>query len=405
MGFLERLFGGKPSKDKFAKIMTDALRQAGETGKLSYDPKEFRLVVEGEQRLLNLHNAYEDYCAAPKEGRPEVLKRYARATLSHLKEMPKEFSDARHDVLPTVRSRSYFEFARLQLQVQGEKDLPLPLHRVMAEHLAIALVYDLPESMRQIQEEELADWGVTFEQALAEAIDNLRKIAAQQFQVVKPGVWASPHRDNYDTARMLLNDVIREHSVKGEPVAMIPNRDTLLFTGTEDRIGLENMLALAEEGLSQSRPITGIPFRLNGASWEPYLPDRGHPLHQKFKLMWAKSLGMEYGDQSELLNSLHEKTRLDLFVASYSAIQKNDTGEIVSYSVWSKGVDTLLPRTDVIHFFVPNEESKGAVVATGDWDTVMRIVGHLMKPQGIYPERYRVSEFPSDAQLRQLSGK
>jgi hypothetical protein len=114
---------------------------------------------------------------------------------------------------------------------------------------------------------------------------------------------------------------------------------------------------------------------------------------------------MEYGDQGELLNSLHEKTGLDVFVASYSAIQKNDTGEIVSYSVWSKGVDTLLPRTDVIHFFVPNEESKGAVAATGDWDTVMRIVGHLMKPQGIYPERYRVSEFPTDAQLRQMSGK
>jgi hypothetical protein len=34
MGFFDKLFGGgKPSKDKFAKIMTDALRQAGETQK------------------------------------------------------------------------------------------------------------------------------------------------------------------------------------------------------------------------------------------------------------------------------------------------------------------------------------------------------------------------------------
>jgi len=402
MGFFDNLFGGKPSKDKFASIMTNALRQAGETQKLIYDPKDFRLVVEGgNQNFFNLHNVYNEYCSAPIENRKDALQRFVRSWFSYRKEVPPDFADAQPDVLPGIRSRSYYEFARLQLAAQGSTDFNWPL-QFLAEHLAVSLIYDLPESMMQVQQQSLNHWGVTFEQALEAAKQNLRSMSERRFEMLEQGVWASPYRDNYDTARMLLLDLIRAHPVQGDPVAMIPNRDTLLLTGSEDTTGLENLLKLAEEGLGQPRPITGIPFRLDGDTWQPFMPGSEHPLYQKFKLMWVKSMGMEYGDQQELLKSLYEKTGQDIFVASYSAMQKTDTGEIASYSVWSEGVDVLLPQTDLIHFFVCPDGDEGHIAGTASWEKVRQIAGELMEPQGMYPVRFRVRQFPSHEQLRRL---
>lgn len=44
----------------------------------------------------------------------------------------------------------------------------------------------------------------------------------------------------------------------------------------------------------------------------------------------------------------------------------------------------------------------GKLVAKAGWDRVLRVVGALMEPQGLYPERYRVRSFPSDEQLTDL---
>jgi hypothetical protein len=136
----------------------------------------------------------------------------------------------------------------------------------------------------------------------------------------------------------------------------------------------------------------------------PISPANGHPLYQKFRLAWVKSIGMEYSEQKELLDNLHQKTGQEIFVASYSALKRKDTGEIVSYAVWSKDVDTLLPRTDLVHFFVSKGENEGSIATSADWGCVMRVAGELLEPQGLYPERYRVRRFPSEEQLRLLGG-
>ncbi len=42
MGILDHLFG-PPSQDKFAQLVVDGIRQAGETSKIVYDRGQFRL--------------------------------------------------------------------------------------------------------------------------------------------------------------------------------------------------------------------------------------------------------------------------------------------------------------------------------------------------------------------------
>jgi hypothetical protein len=65
-----------------------------------------------------------------------------------------------------------------------------------------------------------------------------------------------------------------------------------------------------------------------------------------------------------------------------------------------KGVDSLLPRTDVIFFMDPALGTEAPPVAIARWEDVEKVVGELLVPaEGLYPERYRVRGFPSEEQL------
>jgi hypothetical protein len=109
---------------------------------------------------------------------------------------------------------------------------------------------------------------------------------------------------------------------------------------------------------------------------------------------------MEYNDQKELLDQIHQQKGNDVFVASYSAVQHKDSGRITSYSVWSDGVDTLLPETDDVVLLRANRGAqKVEVAAASSFERVRDVAGDLMQPLGTYPERYRVAGFPSEQQL------
>ena len=197
-----------------------------------------------------------------------------------------------------------------------------------------------------------------------------------------------------DAYRLLLLDSIRQMPVKGDHVAMVPNRDTLIVTGAEDEEGLKGMIALAKDALQQPRMISGLAFCLVGDEWLPWLPDASHPTYGELRTLQVQSHGQDYSEQKSLLDRLHEKTKQDIFVASFSAMEHKDTKELTTYCVWSRGVLALLPRTDLIAFV---QEGKDPLMAK--WDRVAEVVGHLMEPLDIYPQRFQVSDFPTDEQL------
>jgi hypothetical protein len=277
-------------------------------------------------------------------------------------------------------------------------------HRVVADALGAGLVYDLPASMMQVQQNHLDEWKVTFDQAFEVACHNLQQRSQDSLEQVERGVWMSAWRDNYDPSRMLLTDFIRAHKVTGDPVVMVPNRDTLLLAGVEDVEGLGKLAAMAEEAYDHPRAISGMAFRLGADDqWLPFLPEKNHLHYEKLKLLQVKSIGSDYGDQAEALNALHEKTGEDIFVASFSAVRKNDTGEIRSYCVWSEGVVAYLPRTDDIFFYRPKGNEGGDIFARVPWEQVQAALGEKIKPVGLYPERYLVEGFPSEEQIPLLA--
>jgi hypothetical protein len=293
---------------------------------------------------------------------------------------------------------------RLKAQVEGIASYEWP-HRIVAEHLAVGLVYDLPEAIMQVQQRHLSAWGLSLDEAFDVACENLLDISQHQWESPSPGVWVSPWRDNHDASRLILPDLLQTIAVQGDCVAMVPNRDTLLLSGSEDEPGLAHMANLAEKALDHARAITGLAFLLVDETWRPWLPDTEYPLHDRFHLLQLKSVGQDYAEQKRLLDALHEKSKLDLWVASYSAARNDHTWKLHSYCVWSQGVGTLLPQTEQVYFFVPKGDKDGDIVVRANWDRVQQVVGHLMERQDIYPVRYRVKAFPTKEQLALLQGE
>lgn len=398
MNLFDKVFG-PPSRDKFAQQVLEALRTAGDTRKVKYDSENFRLEFEADDGLAgisNLANFYAEHCKVPRAGRKQHLRHVVRGLLTVLKQVPQEFEDARHDLRPIVRSRSYLELLRFQPQLTNP-DVPLLPHHPVGEHLVAALVFDLPESMQSVSQDNLDQWGVTYFEAMETARHNLAETEFT-FAKIGDGLYASLTGDNYDASRLLLPQLIERLEVEGPHVAVVANRDTLLITGRDDEGGLGMLAAIAEKALDDPRPLCGIPVIMHGDEWATWAPEPDHPLAQKFRLLEVKTMSGEYADQQRLLQEWNEKRGEDVFVASYSGMQ-SPAGEVTSFCVWSEGVDSLLPQAHKVMLFRPETEQTIA----GDWEIVRRVAGGLLQPApDLYPPRYRAREFPSEAQLQEI---
>lgn len=394
--------GNQPSQDDFAKVVIARLREVGVTGEISYDPDEFQISVAGEKETtLFLHNTYREYSTVSSEDRPQVLRRFVRAWLQAHKSPPEEYADIQPDILPAVRSRSFFESARLRMEIGGNGDTFLP-YQTLGDDLGMGLVYDMPDAMKPVSNQELDLWGVTFYEVLEAARDNLRQL---QPMIIGPkdgeGVYVFATNDGYDSSRLILLELIRQFQVKGDYIAMAPGREMLIVAGSEDEAGLEAMVALAEKAFEQPRTVSGVALRLSGDEWESWMPEASHPLYDEFRLLRIRSHGQDYAEQKELLETLYEKIEKDVFVASFSVMKHEESDYRTSYCVWTKGTESLLPKTERI---ILGGENQDPIMAS--WEKVAEIVGDLMLPvEGMYPERYRVEIFPNPEQLAAMGNE
>ncbi len=401
MGLWDKL-KGKPTQKKFAEKLQAALTAAGDPRIARFDAKEFRIVFsdgEVEVGVLNLTNLYAEYCAVPRAHRAKRMSELVRATLSHLKEIPKDFSDASYDIRPRIWTKATFEQISLRAQLDGEPKVDWPMEAV-GDHLLLSLVYDLPESVRSISQDDLETWDVSYWEAREVAMNNL---AESEFVYASLGdeLYASNTGDSYDATRLVLVELIRQLDIKGQPVAMVPNRDTLLISGTDSEVGLRMMVEFAMKQLQeQPRPLIATPLVLNANDeWVDWLPDPNDEIFGQFQQMKLGWLQQEYHEQKEILEKLLEQQEIDEFVASYTVAEKE--GVLQSYCVWTNSVVSRLPQTDLVMLFDP--ETDASNLAT--WDAVQKTIPHLLESLDCYPPRYRVTSFPTSKQLFEMEAQ
>ena len=136
MGFLDRLFSSKPTRDQFAQIVLRDLANRGVTG-ARYDKEGFAIHVGAGANALFLDNTYANYRKGDKRQRAEALA-HLISGFAAKPEIPKDYATVRPNLMPIVRDASYSSLADLNLRSRGVTDLKPTLFRPLADGLAKA---------------------------------------------------------------------------------------------------------------------------------------------------------------------------------------------------------------------------------------------------------------------------
>ena len=392
------LFQFKPSLKKFAQALMAHAQHSSFAHPMYFDADRARILTgaNGDQ-IVNLTNLHKQYCDAARADRPRFLE-MCMAILRDTS-LPERFEDVRANLLPAVRARSYAESLRLSARFAGTA-LPGTSAAPLGEDVVTVIAVDDADSMSIVTATQLEAWGVSFAVASDVALDNLRAMPGGGFVRNPDGVMVGDWNDAYDSSRLLLSDVIHRAGIS-DPVAMIPTRDSILLAPAGDRRALLAMLALAHTASEeQGRTVSAAMYHFRNGSAQTYVPEDEEVAHCLAQLR-QRYLAEDYADQKTLLDDLHEKHDLDLFVASFMLAQDNHARQEFSLCTWSEGVDALLPKADRIALVRFNEQGEAQRAGTYDWDTVSAVAGHLMTPQpDTYPIRYRVTQFPDLALLK-----
>jgi hypothetical protein len=311
---------------------------------------------------------------------------------------PASYEQARTQLMPVVRKAS--DLGIVALSAAGAADDPdrrfRPATRPLAGELVVALVCDKPATMAYIGERELAQWQVTFEQALQDALDNLRGLPEHGgWQQIGQGVWSGEWGDAYDSSRILLPDLIHRVGVR-DPVAVVPFRNALMLTGAGNEAGIALMARVIEQQADDAqRWLSFQLLRLDNTQWLPHAPlvavDAWHRLN-------LRNAAAANESQKDLLDALHGRRGLDLSVASTRIMAREDLGTL-SFCVWPEDGAALLPRTEFIVFDKAGDAAGPLLVP---WAEAAGVVGDLMEPTEHVPERWCVRCFPDAAQWERL---
>jgi hypothetical protein len=204
---------------------------------------------------------------------------------------------------------------------------------------------------------------------------------------------------DYDNSRVLIPGLFASLDLDGDPAVCLPNRNFLLVTGSENQEGIQAMLKHAEEIVkTKSRPMNPAPLILKDGGIADFSVRENSPIFNDVERAKKFSALIYYQEQTEKLMKLYEQKGKSLFVVKYTLNQR-ETGGYESYSVWSKTVSALLPKTDSIAFFDPTKPESQRMLGLAKWEDVVRIAGDLFLDTQMFPARFYVSKFPSDEQL------
>ncbi len=396
-------------KDGFAQLIIRIFRDVGFTGPIRYEPERFRLVLgegKGEGELL-LGDAYSMYLDAPPSSRQQTAKRYVlsiRDVLEGRAQVPATFEAAKRQLLPEVTTRTQVELMNWHSREQGT-NASMVACRPLAEHLAIAVAYDLPESRATLDQRTFSSWGVTFDEALAVALDNLRLRTSPKFVLVSPGVYTADWGDSYDLSRLLMPELFSQLKLKGAPVVGVPNRDTLLVTGTDDDNGLLRIVDLVNSEIRRPRSMSPMLFVWRDGDWSVFVPSPKSravmPIlrQQKFAVVAA------YEIQAERLRPMLAKAGAQVTLPFIRVYEKDEPPTVITATAWVKGEAALLPQTDEVLFADQSRPKGDTIHGRVQWKLVLEAVGGLMDAQDCYPPRFLVRDFPSDQQLNEMGLK
>ena len=380
-------------------MLIQEARRAGVEAVFEYDAAEFTLKGNGMRTYLG--NFFDAYCQASPEHKKKLIGNFVETI--RLPQIPETFDEARTKLVTVIRERALFTFTDDELRIQGNQTGLGVAYEPVSTWYVKSLVIDFPQCVSVVTRENLKKWDVPFSEACELGVQRLRQCTSPKF-APENGYFAGKWNDDYDSSRVLLPEIFRGLPLDGDPVAVIPNRLTLLVTGSRQTAAIKAMLARAEEIMKTvARPQNPSPLIIRNGEVTDFFVEKSSPVFYEVQRA-HKIAELIYNDQQvALLDKVYKKTGKKMLVAK-CLLNKLPDGTYRSQCVWMKGVVSMLPKTDVVWLSDPLKPEKEQILGMVAWDKMMAIAGDLFLDTEIFPPRYYVSKFPDAEMLRRLLG-
>lgn len=380
----------------YAQRLIAAIARRGGPSALRYVADE-HAVTDGALRIATA-NLYAEYLALPPARRAAQLDAAAQAFAADRAAPP--LAEAPAHLRPVVRVITYFDAALADGAPPDSPPLVLP-RRPLGEVTGVGLALDLPTSMQLITADDLRIMRRSFDDALALAIQQLAA-SPDTFVELRPGVWTTSPDDGDATSRLLLVDQIRRLPLRGAPVALIPNRDTLLIAGDRDVAALQAVVDLATAAADAPRAIHTVPLCLRGATWVDCAPAPTPALARRLRGLATTGRAGVYEAQRA---SLQAQLGGDVYVGEATVVVHQATGAPVSYATWTFGVPTLIPHVDHVALVAASAAPQATTrLGLVPWERLQRVLGSRLHPDGRSPPRWATGTYvPTAAELAALA--
>jgi hypothetical protein len=403
---------------EFAAMVADALLHRGQfDGELVHDDNDFRLhIKDGQGRITStifLGNFYREFCAAQDdETRVQIIARATNINLPDVGEL-NDLEAVRADLMPLIRPRWVITDQQIRLnlgRVQGPEQPPFLSHLAFAGVFAIVIVKDLPDRFAILNSQNFDEMGITLDEATDIAFTNLAmrtpNLEAESFPDESGGYHVHVFcdiQDGYMTTRVLLDELVAQFPVKGDPVYALIGDEYFVLTGSDDDVGLGMLLVQMEHGQDLPKPLPPIAIRYSqDVGYTVYMPDFDHPLYDAFNRLKSEYWASIYEDQAALIDGTYEVLQNNYAIGDY-AVWENDTGSVITVCpIEQEMVPILLPQAEYLQFFRGDEE-----LAIVPWYHAAEILGaELQDPDPgenwRFPNRYLLKNFPTEEQLQQI---
>ncbi len=255
-------------------------------------------------------------------------------------------------------------------------------------------------SITYLREDDLKEWNVSISEVMSQALKNLETQNFGSITKISPGTFFI----ECDSSNYFLNSMQSSINlnVSGDPVIMIPTSDYILITGKNDIAGQIHILEFAQEIAENSfKPVSSNMYVIVDNAIELFIPNNEIVKDdlQDFK---AHVLRYDYLAQNEIIDELTAEHGTEIFSAQYMEAENQKIEFKFSFCTWTDGMDSLIPKTDVIAFSRVNFINGSFECETKmyEWDDVINSsISGLMQKIDSFPVRYRVESFPAPEQL------
>jgi hypothetical protein len=259
---------------------------------------------------------------------------------------PESWAEVRPLLRPVLRPSTY-------ALDDGGSRIRRPLFPFVDELLAI----DYPDVIGFPDETKLAEWGVTAEEALTVARENL---AALVPVAELPGdgiVKIAVDEADYLSSWILVPDWLLVSTTNFEypPVAFVPDQRSLLIVPGHPELLSEAFEAVEQEYREAARPLSPQGYTLDESGLVIPLDRMTTANDAEVARARAVLAGAEYHAQQQWLEE-HYRDELEVIYVSSLMVAEREDG-IHTVTVWGEGVDAALPVADFLAFATDDERT------------------------------------------------